>query len=112
MVQWTLRILLLTFLLSGGAGQLFGQEQNMPAPNPPVVENIAPAAPLAEQWYAPMGPAAAVEWTYHKTGDNAHPDGNEQQMMWLINRARSNPTQEGIWLATMTDPDVDSARTF
>ena len=33
-------------------------------------------------------------------------------MLWLLNRARSNPTQEGIWLATMSDPDVAAARSF
>ena len=60
----------------------------------------------------PWDLGGAVEWTYHKTSDNAHPDGNEQQMVWLVNRARANPTQEGIWLATMTDPDVDAARTI
>ncbi len=42
---------------------------------------------------------ASVEWNYHKTSDGAHPNANEQQMLWLMNRARSNPTQEGIWLA-------------
>ena len=33
-------------------------------------------------------------------------------MLWLMNRARANPTQEGVWLATMTDPDVASARSY
>jgi hypothetical protein len=44
-----------------------------------------------------------VEWEYHKTSDNRHPNANEQQLMWLMNRARSNPTFEGIWFATIHD---------
>ena len=38
------------------------------------------------------------EWLLHKTEDNAHPNGNEQQMIWLMNRARTNPIEEGKWL--------------
>ena len=54
----------------------------------------------------------SVEWTFHKTTDGAHPDGNEQQFIWFMNRARANPTQEGVWLATMDDPLVDSNRDY
>ncbi len=36
-------------------------------------------------------PVTLREWTFHKSTDGAHPDGNEQQMVWLMNRARSNP---------------------
>jgi hypothetical protein len=32
--------------------------------------------------------------------------------MWLMNRARANPTAEGIWLAESTDPDVANGRNF
>ncbi len=38
------------------------------------------------------------EWLFHKTEDGAHPNGNEQQMFWLMNRARTNPIEEGKWL--------------
>ena len=50
----------------------------------------------------------ATEWPLHKTEDSAHPDGDEQQVMWLMNRARANPTAEGIWLVDIDDPDVTS----
>ena len=111
MLGWTSRILLLTALfVFGSTGFALGQDEQVPAPNPPRVENNAAALP--NQWFAPLAPGGAVEWTFHKTGDNAHPDGNEQQLMWLMNSARANPAQEGIWLATMTDPDVANARTF
>jgi hypothetical protein len=53
--------------------------------------------------------APTTEWLYHKTSNNLHPDNNEQQMMWLMNRARSNPTQEGIWLAIVDDANVQNA---
>jgi hypothetical protein len=61
-----------------------------------------------------MAPAAAptTEWTFHKTADNEHPDGNEQQLVWLANRARSDPAREGAWLATEDDPDIAAARDY
>jgi hypothetical protein len=79
-------------------------------PNPPTVDRgIAEVPSLAA---TQRQTATAIEWTYHKTSDNQHPDGNEQQFLWLVNRARSDPAQEGIWLATMDDPDVASSRDF
>ncbi len=45
-----------------------------------------------------LGAAPDTEWLLHKTEDNAHPNGNEQQMFWLQNRARTNPIEEGKWL--------------
>ena len=111
MPRRTLCALLSTLLmLLGSTGSLLAQHEQAPEPNPPRIVNHETALP--EQWFAPLNLGGAVEWTYHKTGDNAHPDGNEQQLMWLMNSARANPTQEGIWLATMTDPDVASARSY
>ncbi len=56
--------------------------------------------------------APSVEWTLHKTADGLHPSGEEQRMVWLMNRARQDPPAEGLWLATMHDPDVAQARDF
>lgn len=56
---------------------------------------------------AGASPAATTEWVYHKTADGRHPDGNEQQLVWLMNRARSNPAAEGIFLTTSGDEDID-----
>lgn len=54
-----------------------------------------------------------VEWTFHKTEDGSHPDGNEQEMVWLMNRARANPAAEGAWLAGGADSsDVQSAMDY
>ena len=60
-------------------------------------------------------PAAAdpgVEWELHRTDDGAHPDGREQVLLWLMNRARQSPGDEGFWLATELHPDVSSGRGF
>ncbi|MEZ4663138.1 MAG: hypothetical protein R2911_36785 [Caldilineaceae bacterium] len=35
---------------------------------------------------------------FPQPADNLHPDGNEQQLLWLNNRACANSAQEGIWL--------------
>lgn len=83
-----------------------------PALNPPHLVTEASSAP-APVGTVPLAVAApTTEWTLHKTADNAHPDDNEQQTVWLMNRARTNPTQEGIWLATATDPDVAGGRNY
>jgi len=82
----------------------------VPEPNPPTVDLGGVGIPAAAA--VERRTAAATEWTYHKTGDNLHPDGNEQQFLWLMNRARSNPVQEGIWLATMGNPEVATSRDY
>ncbi len=60
-----------------------------------VVSSTASADPVAE-------------WTLHKTADGAHPDGREQQLVWLMNRARQDPTAEGQFLAAIDDPLIAS----
>jgi hypothetical protein len=95
-------------LLSPSVGRA-GYER-VAEPNPPTVDLGGQQATktTAEARHA----AAAVEWTYHKTSDDLHPDANEQQFLWLMNRARSNPSQEGIWLATMDNPEVVASRDY
>jgi hypothetical protein len=78
---------------------------NEKAPNlNPVTVSQDPWALPEQQGDIPQAPSPtpSQEWSYHKTTDGSHPDANEQQMMWLMNRARSNPEQEGIWLADGT----------
>lgn len=82
----------------------------VPEPDPPAVVQ-APVEPPIFRMLAQQV-SADTEWTFHKTADNQHPDGIEQQMTWLMNRARSDPTQEGIWLASVNDSDVASARSY
>ena len=56
--------------------------------------------------------APATEWVLHKTADGLHPDGHEQQMVWLMNRARRHPRAEGIWLAHLRQYNVQSAMNY
>ncbi len=89
---------------------VYGYLESFPEPNPPKIqfdEEIPEHPPTAFRGLIPT-----TEWAYHKTSDNAHPDANEQQMMWLMNRARTNPTNEGIWLAGADDPNIISALNF
>jgi hypothetical protein len=81
-----------------------------PSLDPPQLERGRPTA-LTDRPTV-TGDAALTEWTYHKTADGAHPDGSEQQLIWLMNRARANPTQEGTWLATLTDAAVQAAISY
>lgn len=41
-----------------------------------------------------------------------HPDGSEQQLMWMMNRARQAPGSEGVWLAHLRQPNVQSAMNY
>ena len=81
-------------------------------PNPPV---LAPTDEPKTFGLRPFGPelvAPLMEWTYHKTADGSHPNGDEQRMLWLMNRARQDPPAEGVWLATTTVPDIANGRGF
>ncbi len=78
-----------------------------PEPNPPII--IAEDAGIDYKVYLLNDPSTMTEWTFHKTSDGTHPDGNEQQMMWLMNQARSDPEQEGIWLSDTGDFNVAQA---
>jgi len=82
----------------------------LPEPNPPHIEKEEQPRSQKDRGF-PRG-APTTEWVYHKTADHLHPNGPEQKMMWLMNRARSNPTQEGIWLATSTSPYVADGRNY
>lgn len=83
--------------------------QFAPEPDPPVRLPSAPVEKRVEQ-FKPSAPT--MEWTLHKSADGADPDGGEQKMMFLMNRARMDPTAEGIWLAESTDPDIANGRNF
>lgn len=48
----------------------------------------------------------------HRTEDGANPTGQEQQIIWLMNRARSNPRAEGEFLAKSGDPDIEFANRY
>jgi uncharacterized protein YkwD len=81
-----------------------------PEPEPPFDQR--PAANAAVLPQALTAAAASVEWTWHRSDDLQHPNGEEQELLWLVNRARKDPAAEGIWLATETNAEVASSRSF
>ncbi len=83
------------------AGSVYANFESFPEPDPPEIQRNAEMLQQSPTGMRAIGPS--VEWEYHKTSDNSHPNANEQQLMWLMNRARSNPTIEGIWLADIYD---------
>ena len=95
-------VLLFLLALTGGA-----HAQDMPETDPPTLVPMDPARlqtePADQRSFALV---PTIEWTLHKSADGTDPDGKEQRMVWLMNRARMNPTAEGIWLAEFDHPDV------
>jgi hypothetical protein len=83
-----------------------------PAENPPSIQlpNLPESSPVLKA--TPSTGVPTTEWTLHKTDDNLHPSDQEQQMVWLMNHARSSPHAEGAWLATSTDPDIAGGRGY
>ncbi len=76
----------------------------------PVEEDAAKS--LAEKDGPRILAVPSEEWLLHKTADGLHPDGNEQQMVWLMNRARTSPRLEGLYLADTGRDNVDNAVSF
>jgi hypothetical protein len=80
-----------------------------PALDPPRIEGAPAGTPRAERRTAR---APTTEWVLHRSADALHPDGGEQEMMWLMNRARQDPAAEGAWLATTSEPDISFPRAY
>lgn len=98
---WTNAFILTTF------SEPMATQSYFAAPDPPFVDLIESGTVTTRS--QPKAPLAIEEWTIHKTSDNLHPDGNEQQLLWLMNRARANPSQEGYWLAHTGVTEVEAA---
>ncbi|MEI2772664.1 MAG: hypothetical protein V9G98_18660 [Candidatus Competibacter sp.] len=84
---------------------------HMAEPDPPLVTDQE-SPRLLQSEPVVSAAAATAEWTYHRTADGLHPDGNEQALIWLMNHARQNPAAEGRWLATESDPAVATGRNY
>lgn len=83
-----------------------------PEPNPPEsTKPVMASRGVAPRGLAPMS-APTLEWTLHKTADGAHPSGEEQQMLWLMNRARRTPRYEGAWLSLVRDQNAQAAMSY
>ena len=79
-----------------------------PAIDPPVVVQPAPAATEDLNRQAASS-GDLVLWTLHASADGAHPNADEQSLLWLMNSARQDPTEEGFFLADLDESSVQSA---
>jgi hypothetical protein len=101
-------IVLACCVVAAGAWPTAARTEDAASPSPPHWEGIP--MPLPED--APIRRGAMTLWEFHQSEDGEHPNGAEQEMLWLQNRARQDPTAEGVWLATSTEPDIANGRTF
>ncbi|MEM9159545.1 MAG: hypothetical protein AAGB46_10890, partial [Verrucomicrobiota bacterium] len=100
------------FLQSISASSEEREIANSPAENPPSLIPVYEKPQVGEEPRFRVLSEPTTEWTLHKTEDGAHPDGNEQQMVWLMNRARTDPAQEGLYLSDTGNRRVDSAVSY
>jgi len=93
---------------------VFSHAEEFAAVNPPTAERATGASEIQKSAVIEEIQAlnATNEWLYHKTADNLHPNGIEQRQLWFVNRARTNPTVEGTWLATESHTDVSGGRSY
>jgi hypothetical protein len=113
-------LVLLVISFFSSASEVIAQDLYFPEPDPPRVDtgvrNLDQSAFIirgtASKSRLASDSASIIEWTYHKTKDSQHPNGEEQQMVWLMNRARSNPTEEGRWLATTKMAGIANYRRY
>jgi hypothetical protein len=100
----------LVLAVTSPAVPVFGEEHYFSEPDPPWIEG-APSEDLHRSKAGDAGAGAVLEeWLLHKTADGLHPDANEQTLIWLMNRARQDPTEEGLWLASSDDPEIATGR--
>src|SRR3954465_5630544 len=88
------------FALASLACAFVARAQVAPPPAPPIVEGGAP--------FSLESPNASASQLY----SIGQPTNEEQYYLELINRARVNPTAEGIRLAVTTDPNVLSSYNY
>lgn len=112
MVRIILIIWVITLFSTAGSGMVTAKADLDNATSSSNSQTQLEGEDLTFRVFLPLISKPQQEWLFHKTADNLHPDGNEQQLVWLMNRARANPTQEGIWLATTTEPDIAGGRTY
>lgn len=93
------------------AGSAFGQVR-MPEPNPPFVVGSEKELFRTSNPPSQLDMLPSLEWTIHKSSDGLHPSGSEQQMLWLMNRARRSPSIEGIWLAHLRQSNVQEGMDY
>jgi len=96
-----MKSMLLSFLIISPAMGQMAFEKAMAPPTPPAIEHRQ-----AVQSSIPPPPDFTAQTTLYSIGT---PTDEEQYYLELINRARANPTAEGLMLAATTHPSVLSA---
>jgi uncharacterized protein YkwD len=109
-VLFLMTIVTLLVLLSA----VFSSAEEFAGTDPPTAERVKEAGEVQKSALTKDVQPLDVtnEWLYHKTADNLHPNSTEQRQLWFVNRARTNPTVEGAWLATESYSDVSNGRSF
>jgi hypothetical protein len=79
-----------------------------PSIDPPAIFEPEPVVTDAMQRQAASSGSLTL-WTLHASADGLHPNTDEQALLWLMNSARQEPGSEGLFLANLDDPDVQSA---
>jgi hypothetical protein len=106
-------LLIVISLLAGTTCFAWADEPlRMAEPNPPQIFNAGYRTLFQAEPRVSITATPTVEWTYHRTADGQHPNGDEQALVWLMNRARRDPAAEGQWLATESDPEFAEDRSI
>ncbi len=101
-------VFFLAFAMSVAGVAVTGQiseVKDAPAENPPTEVVSTPSETADDTLFIPLA-TPTTEWTFHKTEDGTHPSGLEQAMVWLTNRARTDPEAEGQFLGGLTAPNI------
>lgn len=107
--------ILCTFLIAFVSSLLSQAGADLVVPRAPALDpphETTSETELSRRLPLPRSATPNIEWTLHKTPDGTHPDGSEQQMLWLMNRARINPSGEGEWLATSDLSEIAGGRDY
>lgn len=88
------------------------EAEERPDPDPPTVQPTVGMEGPTVNLSSTLPATGQTAWTNHRSPDGSIPSAAEQRMLWLMNRARQDPTAEGIWLATSTDWDIRGGRDY
>jgi hypothetical protein len=110
--QLLIRLVELALCSGVFCGGVLAGNISMPEPAPPFLEPQPDAKLTSQAAVRSATSSPTIEWTMHKSNDGTIPSAEEQKMVWLMNRARSQPTEEGIWLAESQDQDVAGGREY
>lgn len=105
MIRSSFRTSIVAFVLMLGPASAFAQADPPPTPVMPRAVTIAPSRCPVK--VVDLLPKLEVQGLY----SHGDPTANEQEILELINRARANPTAEGVRLSTTNDADITNEYT-